>query len=54
MFILAYIMSAAFMLTGIVFCTRSLITQSTAPLALGLPSLFFGTATYLLIQIATK
>ena len=54
MYIVAYIMSGIFMVAGSIFCLRSFILRSTAPLALGLPSYFFGTAVYLLIQIATK
>ena len=54
MYLIAYIISAMFMLVGTFFCLRSLVLRSTGPLALGLPSLFFGTAIYLLIQIATK
>ncbi len=54
MYLLAYMMSGIFMVAGTIFCLRSLILRSTAPLALGLPSYFFGTAVFLLIQIATK
>jgi hypothetical protein len=54
MFTLAYVISALFMMFGIIFSIRSLLLVSTAPLALGLPSFFFGTAIYLLVQIATK
>jgi hypothetical protein len=54
MFIVAYLMSGMFIIAGTIFCLRSLLLRSIAPLALGLPSYFFGTAIYLLIQIATK
>jgi|TARA_B100001094_G_C17380481_1_gene416611 hypothetical protein len=54
MFTLAYVISALFMMIGLIFSIRSLLLGSTAPLALGLPSFFFGTAIYLLVQIATK
>jgi hypothetical protein len=54
MFIVTYLMSGMFIIAGTIFCLRSLLLRSTAPLALGLPSYFFGTAIYLLIQIATK
>tara|TARA_A100000164_G_C21731943_1_gene688003 strand:+ start:259 stop:423 length:165 start_codon:yes stop_codon:yes gene_type:complete len=54
MFLLAYVISALFMIFGLIFSVRSLLLRSTVPLALGLPSFFFGTAIYLLIQIATK
>ena len=54
LYTLTYVISALFMISGLIFCLRSVSMRSTAPLALGLPSFFFGTAIYLLIQIATK
>ena len=54
MFIAAYFISGMFIIVGTIFCWRSMLLKSIAPLALGLPSYFFGTAIYLLIQIATK
>ena len=54
LYTIAYIISGLFMISGLVFSLRSIIMRSTGPLALGLPSFFFGTAIYLLIQIALK
>ena len=54
MYLVAYVISGMFMVVGTVFCFKAFNEETTAPLALGLPSYFFGTAIYLLIQIATK